>query len=698
MAHTQDTRFCQVEGPLGPNDLLVGRLSAVEAVSRLFQIELDLFSPRADIRSDELLGQPLQITMELNTGQKRLFHGFVSRYAQGETEGELFAYRVEVVPWMWFLSRNVDCRIFQDQTVPQILETIFTDHGFKGMFEITAPGLTKPREYCVQYRESDLNFVTRLMEEEGLFYFFLHEDKKHTLIVSDGSRKLPEVSPKKVSMRTGDPLGRDIENWSAERELHSGAFGTAEYNLEERKVISSLELTAATLANNTKFEVFDFPSEQIVIADSDHRAQLRMQTEEATAARHSGGGRLPGFAAGHRFELTDHFHAPRNGEYMLTTVHHSVAQEFTKGGSNTYFNSFSAVLASKPFHPPLVTPKPIVQGPQTALVVGKDDRGKIDPAQSDDDIDVDELGRVLVKFHWDRSGPNAKRDSQKKHESSCRARVSQDWAGKNWGSVFWPRIGQEVIVEFIEGDPDHPIITGRVYNGKFKPPYDLPANKTQSGIKTRSTPNGTPENFNEIRFEDKKGKEEISIHAERNLSTSVEADESRSVGGNRSTTVQKDESLTVAKGNRKIDVQTGTHTETIKGNTSITVTTGTYSHDVKTGTALYHVKAALTENYDDTQTTTVKKLITIDGKASILIQAADEIRLQVGAGFISIKKDGTIKVSSDKIETAGGTEVKVGVGNQSVTCDKQKVGVAGAAINAAAVGMHEITGAVVKIN
>jgi type VI secretion system secreted protein VgrG len=276
-------------------------------------------------------------------------------------------------------------------------------------------------------------------------------------------------------------------------------------------------------------------------------------------------------------------------------------------------------------------------------------------------------------------------------------RVSQDWAGKNWGSVFWPRIGQEVIVEFLEGDPDHPIITGRVYNGKYKPPYDLPANKTQSGIKTRSTPNGTPENFNEIRFEDKKGKEEISVHAERNLSTSVEADESRSVGGSRSSTIQKDESLTVAKGNRTISVQTGTHTETIKGDTKITITTGTYSHDVQTGTATYHVKAALAENYDATQTTTVKQLLKIDGKASILIQAADELRLQVGTSFISIKGD-SIKVSADKVEAAGGNEAKLGVGNQNVTCDKQKVGLAGAAINSSAVGMHEIAGAVVKIN
>lgn len=656
MLHTQDTRFCRVQGPLGPNDLLVGRLSASEAVSRLFQIELDLLSPRGDIKSTDLLGKPLQIELELNTGQKRFFHGFVSRYAQGDTEGDMFAYRIEVVPWMWFLSRNVDCRIFQDQTVPQILDTIFTDHGFKGMFEITAPGLTTPREYCVQYRESDLNFATRLMEEEGLFYFFLHEDGKHTLIVSDGSKKLPEVSPRRVSMRTGDPNGRDVENWSSEREIHTGGFGTADYNVEERKVITSLEQTAAAIANNSRFELFDFPSEQFTIGDSDRRAKLRMQTEEATTSRHSGSGRFPSFAPGHVFELTDHFHDDRNGEYMLTTVHHAVAQEFGRGASNTYFNSFSAARSARPFRPPLLTPKPIVQGPQTAIVVGKDDRGKIDPAQADDDIDVDELGRVLVKFHWDRSGPNAKRDSQKKHESSCRARVSQEWAGRNWGAVFWPRIGQEVIVEFLEGDPDHPIVTGRVYNGKFKPPYDLPANKTQSGIKTRSTPNGTPDNFNEVRFEDKKGKEEISIHAERNLSTTVEADESRSVGGNRSSTITKDDALKVMKN------QTVTVTEAYSLHAKSIVAASTADHVHVLGKAYVTVACATNgmqvyPAYVSVGTNSMANHATWDAQG-IAIHGVPKVTIDAGGSQIEVSASG-IKITSPATVEVKGAMIKL---------------------------------------
>jgi type VI secretion system secreted protein VgrG len=565
MAHTQDTRLCQIRTTLaGANTLLVGRLSATEAVSRLFQVELDLLSPRRDIRPEELLGEQVVVSLELNNGQKRFFHGFVSRFAQGDVEGNLFGYSAEVVPWMWFLSRNVDCRIFQDQTVPQILDTVFKDHGFNGFFEIKAPSASTPREYCVQYRETDLHFVSRLMEEEGLFYFFKHTNDKHVLVVTDGSETLPTIAaPSTVSLRVGDPRGREIERWSAERELHSGVFGTAEFNVEDRSLISSLELTSVPISRNPNLEVFDFPSEQTTFAASDRRAQLRMQAEEASAARHSGLGKFPGFTAGHLFKLTDHFHAALNDEYMLTTVHHSVTQEIGASGSSSYFNSFSAVRASIPFRPPLVTPKPIVQGPQTAIVVGKADRGKLDLEASEDDIDVDSLGRVLVKFHWDRSGPSSTRDSKKKHESSSRVRVSQVMAGKNWGAAFWPRIGQEVIVEFIEGDPDHPIITGRVYNGKFKPPYDLVANKTQSGVKTRSTPNGTPEHFNEIRFEDKKGHEELFLHAEKTMSVKVKGSQSVSVGGGQTVSVGGDQKSTVKK------------------NTIFEVTEGGYNIEVK---------------------------------------------------------------------------------------------------------------------
>jgi type VI secretion system secreted protein VgrG len=308
-----------------------------------------------------------------------------------------------------------------------------------------------------------------------------------------------------------------------------------------------------------------------------------------------------------------------------------------------------------------VTPRPTVQGPQTAIVVGK----------AGEEIWTDKYGRVKVQFHWDREG---KRDEN----SSCWIRVSHPWAGKGWGSVSIPRIGQEVIVDFLEGDPDQPIITGRVYNAEQMPPYTLPTGGVVSGLKSNSTKGGG--GYNEMSMDDTKGKEKITIHGQYDMSTTVEHDDSQTIHTNRTITVD------------------GTHAETIKKDTTIKITEGKYDHDVVANTAKYHVKGALTEIYEDTQTTTVTKTIKIDGKANILIQAADEIKLQVGAHFISINKDGQITISSKKILATAGNEAKMGVGNQNVTCDQQKVATTGAAINSSAVGMHEITGALVKIN
>jgi type VI secretion system secreted protein VgrG len=653
MAHTQDTRLCRIDSPLGANQLLVARLSATESVSRLFQIELDLLSPGRDHGPDDLLGQSVSISLELNNGRKRFFHGFVSRWTQGDVEGELFSYRMEVVPWLWFLSRNVDCRIFQDKTVPQILETIFKDHGFQGFFELKTPTLTEPKEYCVQYRESDLHFVSRLMEEEGLFYFFKHSQDKHVLVVTDGTEDQPNVSaPTSVSMRPGDPQGREVERWFAERELHSGVFANAEFNPDDRSLIASMKLTTRQIANNQNLEVFDYPSEQMTIGASDERAAMRMQAEESTAARHSGIGRMPGFSAGHLFTLTDHFNARLNDEYMLTSVHHGVTQELARGGSSSYFNSFSAVRSATSFRPPLVTPKPIVQGPQTAIVVGKQDPGKIDPEPADDDIDVDELGRVLVKFHWDRSGPaRATRESKSEHQTSCRVRVSQFWAGKNWGAAFWPRIGQEVIVEFIEGDPDHPIITGRVYNGKFKPPYALPANKTQSGVKSRSTPDGAPSNFNEIRFEDKKGHEEFFMQAERSMNIKVKGSESHSVGGSQSLTVNKNQTVTVKEGDRKVVVE--------KGNDSHTIKVGDRNVDILTGNDVLFVQ---TGNIESSAPAGTHKM---DAMNVEMIGTAG-IKISCGASMIELTP------GSMKLE-CGGSKIELNPGITTITAPLVKI-------------------------
>lgn len=331
-----------------------------------------------------------------------------------------------------------------------------------------------------------------------------------------------------------------------------------------------------------------------------------------------------------------------------------------------------------------------MQGCQTAVVVG--------PAG--EEIYTDKHGRVKVQFHWDREG---KRDEN----SSCWIRVSHPSAGKGWGSLSIPRIGQEVVVDFLEGNPDQPIIVGRVYNAEQAPPFGMPAGAMIGGLKSNSTKGGG--GYNEISMNDTKGKEMLTVHAQYDMSTTVKHDDTQLVEtgdrtitvktGKHTETIKGDAAITIQTGNHSLAVQTGTHTETIKGDTSIVVQTGAYSLDVAANTLTHHVKGKVTENYDATQDTTVNGDVTIKSKtAKITVDASTEIYLHCGASMLSLKSDGTIKMEGTKIEISGGDSVKAGVGNQNVTCDKQKVATSGAAINSSAVGMHEITGALVKIN
>ncbi len=304
----------------------------------------------------------------------------------------------------------------------------------------------------------------------------------------------------------------------------------------------------------------------------------------------------------------------------------------------------------------------MVQGPQTAIVVG--------PAG--EEIFTDKYGRVKVQFHWDRYG---KRDEN----SSCWVRVSHPWAGKGWGAVSIPRIGQEVVVDFLEGDPDQPLITGRVYNAEQMPPYGLPSGAVVSGIKTNSTKGGG--GYNEMSMDDTKGKEKITIHAQYDMGTTVEHDDTQTVHNNRTIGVD------------------GTHTETIKKDTTIKITEGNLVHDVEKGTAAYHVKGAVTENFDNTQTTTVKNAVEIwSTDATILVDAKTSIELHTGSSRMVMKSDGSIRIDGKNIEIIGTQEVKLGVGTQTVTLNNQEVASAGAGIKAAAIGVHEISGALVKIN
>jgi len=672
---TQENRFLIINTPLGEDKLLLRSFSGQEGISQLFNFQLDLLSESSNINFDQIIGQNVTFSVVLaDENKQRYFNGFVSRFTQLPPEDRLARYQAEVVPWLWFLSCTADCLIFQNLSVPDIIQQVFRSFGFSD-FELQLRGDHQPWEYCVQYRETALNFVMRLMEQEGIFFFFKHENGKHTLVLADAPtahKPCPEQSRVKYEYVGGSRSEEDsINSWRVEQRVRPGKYAIKEYYFETPS--NSLLATIKGRVNQNgsdKYEIFDYPGEYEKRAEGDAWVRLRMEEEEVSHKMINGGSDCRSFVSGFRFDLREHDRRDQNGTYVLTSVTHSAHQpiDYAGGGGEgggegfAYSNLFTCIPHAVVYRAARVTPKPLMQGSQTAVVVGP----------SGEEIYTDKYGRVKVQFHWDRVG---KRDEN----SSCWIRVSHPWAGKGWGSVSIPRIGQEVIVDFLEGDPDRPIITGRVYNAECMPPYGLPAGKVVSGLKTNSTKGGG--GYNEMSMDDTKGKEKITIHGQYDMGTTVEHDDTQTIHNNRTIGVD------------------GTHTETIKKDTTIKITEGKYDHDVVANTAKYHVKGALTENYDDVQKTTVTKEIEIKSNtAHIYLTAAKEIKLVTGESMVQMLSDGTIKIHGVNIEIIGTKEVKMGVGAQNVTCNTQKVITSGAGITTTAIGVHELSGALIKIN
>jgi type VI secretion system secreted protein VgrG len=526
-AYTQADHLIAVDTPLGPDKLLLRSFSGTEGISQLFHFQLDLLSEDPDIDFDKIIGQKVTVSVKLaDLSKERYFSGHISRFAQLPGERRLARYQAEMVPWLWFLTRTTDCRIFQNRRVPDIIQQVFRDFGWSD-FEDQLQGSYEPKEYCVQYRETACNFVMRLMEQEGIFFFFRHERGKHVLVMADSPlahKPCPDAASVRYEHVFGPGYRREedvILRWRYQQELRPGKYAVKDYNFKEPGTILHNELVSSiNQGGNRKYEIFEYPGGYETLDQGDALARLRIEEQEAPHEAARGDSNCRAFSPGFRFGLTGHERQDQNTQYVLTEVTHcaeSGSFHTEKAGEGaSYSNSFACIPYAVRFRPPRVTPKPRVQGPQTAVVCGRET----------EEIWTDEYGRVKVQFHWDRRG-------EWDEDSSCWIRVSQPWAGRNWGAIAIPRIGQEVVVDFLEGDPDRPIITGRVYNARQMPPYSLPANQTQSGIKSRSSKEGGSANFNEIRFEDKKGAEVLTIHAERTMRESVEASQYITVGGDR---------------------------------------------------------------------------------------------------------------------------------------------------------------------
>lgn len=538
--------------PLGPKVMLFARLAATEALSQVSTFEFEWLSEKIDIDLDKILGKRVSLRMALPDQRKRFFTGYVTRLSHVGTRGRYQAYQATVRPWLWFLSRTADCRIFQGKSVPDIIKAVFADHAALSEMRNALKGSYQPWEYCVQYRESDLDFVCRLMEQEGIYFYFEHAENKNVLVLADsysahavspGYEQLDFVDSKRAMQ---DELGI-INEWSYARQVQPGKTTLADFDFIKPSVKLESSAAAAREHAEGKHEVYDYPGEFSEKPDGGRYAQVRIDELQAQFELASAHTNARGIMVGHLFKLQSHLRKDQNREYLVTAATTSVQTAGFESGvsqDSSFECDFTALNSQQDYRPPRVTPKPVVGGPQTAIVVGP----------SGDEIYTDQYGRVKVQFHWDRYG-------KKDENSSCWVRVSHPWAGKNWGFVAVPRIGQEVVIDFLEGDPDRPLITGRVYNAEQMPPYALPANKTQTGVLTRSSSGGSGATANELRFEDKKGSEQVYLHAEKNQDISVENDETHSVGHDRTKTIDHDETTHV-----KHD-----RTETVDNNETITI-------------------------------------------------------------------------------------------------------------------------------
>ncbi len=616
MPYPQGSLGIAVSTPFGADAVLLVDLHGEERISGLFRFEMELISSEKALDFTKIVGKGVTLTVRGMAKEKpRFINGICTRFVQAGRVGKQTRYRAELHPWLWLLGKTSDCRIYQEKTTPEIIKALFEELGFAASehFKDSLKGSYQPRPYCVQYQETAFDFVSRLMEDEGIFYYFTHKDGKHVMVLSDDSasaEKCPNLENARFVEQFSTSMDEDaVIECTIEEELVAGKYATTDYNFE----MPSTSLLASVSGKSGKLELFDYPGGHSTKSPGEDRAKLRIEAEEARAKRFSGTANCRAFTAGHTFKLLEHDRDDANIDWVLLAVAHRASQE-------TYSNTFEAFPKTVPYHPPRITPKPAIPGTQTAMVVGK----------SGNEQWTDEFGRVKVQFHWDRKG-------KKDDKSSCFVRVSQPWAGKSWGAWFLPRMGQEVVVSFIDGDPDRPLVTGSVYNAEQTVPYALPANQTKSTILSRSTKEGDA--GNELRFEDKKDSEEFYAHAQKDMLFEVENDwtvkvlhdYTKNVKNNRKVTIEEgNESLTVTKGNRTITVDKGDETHTVKGKRTLTV------HKDEAHTSKANLNYKVTKNYTikvDGDLIIEAKSITLKAKQGITMKAGTDFKAEAGTAM-----------------------------------------------------------------
>jgi type VI secretion system secreted protein VgrG len=690
--YTQANRALAVTTPLGTDALLLESLTGTEGLSEPFLFRLELLSEGIDpISFEKVLGQKVAVRLGFENANPRWLHGIVSRLTEGrllsgaEADTTFIRYTAEVVPQFALLRHRVQSRIFQQQSVPDILKDVLT--GLEVSFQIQ--GTFQPRDYCVQYRESDFDFASRLMEEEGIYYYFKHSQQGHKMVVANSTEAHADIRAGGSKLVYEDSshdskLPERVTAWEKTQEIRAAKYTLRDHcferpddNLEAvRPTAESVQVGTVQhklkSAVNESFEVYEYPGGYAarfdgvdpgggdraadvkkITPDGERTAALRTQREAVAALVIAGAADCRHFSAGHKFTLDKHSTA--NGSYVLTRVDHDAGLEGTYASHQqralSYKNSFRCLPAALRFVPPRVTPRARVEGPQTAVVVG--------PPK--EEIFTDKYGRVKVKFFWDRS---TKTDGN----NSCWIRVATTWAGQQWGAVHLPRVGQEVVVAFEEGNPDQPLVVGSVYNAAQMPPFKLPGLKTQSGLRTRSSLQGTADNCNELRFEDKKGSEDVFFHAEKDFHREVENDDSLKVGHDQTIEVKHDrtetvsegnETVTIKKGERKVTVETGGDTHDVKGDRKVIVQTGNDSHQIKTGNRSVQIEMG-----SDTLTIKMGNQTTKLDLGKSTTEAMTGIELKVGPNSIKLDPSGvTIQGLTLKLQGQVTADLKAPITN-----------------------------------
>ena len=645
----QKNRLLSLKTSLGQDVLVPTEFRGTEELSSLFEFKIAAVSTQQNITADQILGKSATLSITRPNSDPREFNGIVASFSASYAVVQgLRTYELILRPKLWLLTKTSDCKIFQNKTIIQITDSILSENQITNYKKQAITGSHPSRDYCVQYMETDFDFLMRIWAEEGVYFYFDHKNDQHTLVLSDSINGYCECQDNKV---THAPAVQNetiaITKWDNGNNFVSGKYTLNDYNFEQPS--TNLIATTNTTLSNSQFktwELYNYPGNYTQKNDGQNLSRTRMEEVEAVYAISSGEGKYRGFMPGSKITMDTHeVKAEEKKNYVISYVEHQAFEETHLGTTITpisYTNNFKTLPATTVFRPQLIARRPLIPGPQTAKVVGP----------SGEEIYCDKYGRIRVQFFWDRYGKN-------NENSSCWIRVAQVFAGANWGTIYTPRVGMEVIVAFLDGDPDQPLVVGSVYNADNMPPYALPGLKTQSGIKTRSTTKGTSSTYNEMRIEDKKDSELFYFRAQKDFQREVMNNDTLTVSNDQTITIKKNLSETVSEGNMSSTISQGNKSTTVsKGNVAMDVNSGNYNLTLGTGNA--NVKC---------------------NGGSILLQAATSITLKVGSNEIEISQSGiTIKGTTVESTATGSSTTK------------------GAIVTVQASGMTTLKGGVVNIN